>query len=158
MLRKQNKNKKGFTIIELLVVISIIGLLATISVVVLNGARRKSRDTKRISDIRQINTALEMYYNDRYSYPADTQFSSVLGTSYGSALCYEGFVLNTSYCTTTGKIYLGVVPGNPAPGGVSYVYKQLSSGMDYQISFLLEENLEGLLKTDPHYGTPYGIK
>ena len=42
-------NKKGFTIIELLVVISIIGLLSTISVVSLNGARIKSRDAKRVS-------------------------------------------------------------------------------------------------------------
>ena len=55
---KQNR-KKGFTIIELLVVISIIGLLSTISVVSLNGARIKSRDAKRVSDIKQIKTGLD---------------------------------------------------------------------------------------------------
>ena len=43
-------NKKGFTIIELLVVISIIGLLSTISVVVLGSTRKKGRDSKRVSD------------------------------------------------------------------------------------------------------------
>ena len=62
-------NKKGFTLIELLVVIAIIGLLSTLSVVALNGARARARDAKRISDIKQIQTALEMYYNENNAYP-----------------------------------------------------------------------------------------
>ncbi len=63
-------NKKGFTLIELLVVIAIIGLLSTLSVLALNSARARSRDAKRIADIKQIQTALEMYYNDNNTYPA----------------------------------------------------------------------------------------
>ena len=63
------KNKKGFTLIELLVVIAIIGLLSTLSVLALNGARARARDAKRISDIKQIQTALEMYYNENNAYP-----------------------------------------------------------------------------------------
>jgi len=66
------KNKKGFTLIELLVVIAIIGLLSTLSVLALNSARARSRDAKRITDIKQIQTALEMYYNDAGYYPATT--------------------------------------------------------------------------------------
>lgn len=46
--------KKGFTLVELLVVIAIIALLSTLSVVALNSARAKSRDARRLSDIRQI--------------------------------------------------------------------------------------------------------
>jgi len=49
--------------------VAIIGLLATISVVALNNARAKARDTKRVADIKQIQTALEMYFNDAGSYP-----------------------------------------------------------------------------------------
>jgi len=64
------KNKKGFTLIELLVVIAIIGLLSTLSVLALNGARARARDAKRIADIKQIQTALEMYYNDNNIYPS----------------------------------------------------------------------------------------
>ncbi|MDD3285686.1 MAG: prepilin-type N-terminal cleavage/methylation domain-containing protein [Patescibacteria group bacterium] len=63
-------NKKGFTLIELLVVIAIIGLLSTLSVLALNGARARARDAKRIADIKQIQTALEMYYNDNNVYPS----------------------------------------------------------------------------------------
>lgn len=62
-------NKPGFTLIELLVVIAIIGLLSTLSILALNTARARARDAKRIADVRQIQTALEMYYNDMSDYP-----------------------------------------------------------------------------------------
>jgi len=58
------KNKKGFTLIELLVVIAIIALLSTIAVVSLGNARQKARDAKRIADIKQMQTALELDYNN----------------------------------------------------------------------------------------------
>lgn len=63
------KNKKGFTLIELLVVIAIIGLLSTLAVVALNNARAKSRDAKRVADVKQMQTALELYFNDCNQYP-----------------------------------------------------------------------------------------
>ena len=67
------KNRsKGFTLIELLVVIAIIGILSTLSVVALNSARARARDAKRISDIRQIQTALEMFYSANNKYPTST--------------------------------------------------------------------------------------
>jgi len=54
------KHEKGFTLIELLVVIAIIGLLSTLAVVQLNSARGKARDARRISDVKQLSTLLEM--------------------------------------------------------------------------------------------------
>jgi len=54
--------KKGFTLIELLTVVAIIALLASASLASLAVAQRKSRDAKRISDLHQMQIALEYYY------------------------------------------------------------------------------------------------
>ncbi|MFH1822138.1 MAG: prepilin-type N-terminal cleavage/methylation domain-containing protein [Patescibacteria group bacterium] len=68
----ENMNKKGFTLIELLVVIVIIGILATLATVALGSARTKARDARRVSDIKQIQTALELFYNENTRYPSTT--------------------------------------------------------------------------------------
>ncbi|PIS13297.1 MAG: prepilin-type cleavage/methylation domain-containing protein, partial [Candidatus Tagabacteria bacterium CG09_land_8_20_14_0_10_41_14] len=57
------KNKKGFTLIELLVVIAIIGILSSVVLASLNSARKKARDARRVADIKQIQLALEMYFD-----------------------------------------------------------------------------------------------
>ncbi|MBI4224706.1 MAG: prepilin-type N-terminal cleavage/methylation domain-containing protein [Candidatus Sungbacteria bacterium] len=61
---------KGFTLIELLVVISIISLLASVVLASLNSARAKARDARRISDLKQLSTALEFYYDANNAYPS----------------------------------------------------------------------------------------
>jgi general secretion pathway protein G len=63
---------KGFTLIEILVVISIIGFLASVILVGLNNARIKARDAKRIGDMSQMQKGLEIYYNTYRGYPAMT--------------------------------------------------------------------------------------
>lgn len=68
--KKKSCRCRGFTLIELLVVIAIIGILATIVMVSLNTARSKARDARRVSDIRQLQLALQMYYDANGSYPA----------------------------------------------------------------------------------------
>ncbi len=66
----KNKKQKGFTLLELLVVIGIIGLLASILVINLTSARRRARDTKRVADIRSLQTAAEDYYGRSGKYPS----------------------------------------------------------------------------------------
>lgn len=61
--------KNAFTLIELLVVIAIIGVLLSIVMVSLSTARAKARDARRVSDIKNIQLALETYYNDNLKYP-----------------------------------------------------------------------------------------
>jgi len=60
---------KGFTLIELLVVIAVIGLLVSIVLVSLNSAKTKARDARRKEDLKQIQTALYLYYEDYGSFP-----------------------------------------------------------------------------------------
>ena len=69
------KQKKAFTLIELLVVIAIIGVIATISIIALQNARAKSRDAKRVGDAKQIQTALELFFNDNNRYPTAEEFA-----------------------------------------------------------------------------------
>ncbi|MBI3577580.1 prepilin-type N-terminal cleavage/methylation domain-containing protein [Candidatus Gottesmanbacteria bacterium] len=59
----------GFSLMELLVVISIIAVLVTISAVSYTTVNKRSRDTKRKSDIEQLRNALEMYRAENSSYP-----------------------------------------------------------------------------------------
>jgi general secretion pathway protein G len=63
------KNNRGFTLIELLVVIAIIGILSSVVLASLNSARTKSRDAKRLSDIKQLQLALELAFDSGNTYP-----------------------------------------------------------------------------------------
>ena len=146
------KNRKGFTLIELLVVIAIIGLLATLSVVALNNARLKSRDAKRVSDIKQIQTALEMYYVDQNGYPS-LATATALGVTGGNYACLNNTTAGWAAAGCTGTVYMGVVPANPAPNGTAYNYCSATSAtptacaastQSYMITFTLEGNTGGL--------------
>lgn len=64
------RKNKAFTLIELLVVMSIIALLASVVLASLGVVRSRARDARRLSDIRQIQTALESYYSDYGRYPS----------------------------------------------------------------------------------------
>ena len=133
----KRSQSKGFTLIELLVVIAIIGLLSTLAVVALNSARQRSRDAKRVSDIRQIQTALELAFSETNNYP--TESATVLGASTDDVLCNNGgsatFQGDTTGCST---IYMGLVPTNPTPNGAAYTYDSATGSGTYWITFSLE--------------------
>ena len=65
------RTTRGFTLIELLVVIAIIGILSSVVLASLNDARTKSRDAKRIADIKQLQLALELSFDTNGTYPAN---------------------------------------------------------------------------------------
>jgi len=142
------KSKKAFTLIELLVVIAIIGILATVSIISLSNARAKSRDAKRAGDMKQVQTALELFFNDKNRYPTAEEFAL-------------GSVFSTS--TTGTSTYLQIVPDAPTPvdgsctsGQNDFYYSQTDNGNSYTISFCLG-NTTGTLDSGPKCLTPGGI-
>lgn len=109
------KNKKGFTFIEILVVVTIIGVLSAIGVVSYSSAQKKSRDGKRMSDLEAARSALEMYRSDNDVYPDDP----------------NDLVPD----------YLGSLPEDPeAP---DYRYRYNSDGSTYCLCVHLEGNAPG---------------
>lgn len=97
--------KKGFTLIELLVVIAIIGLLATIAVVALSNSRSRARDARRLADIKQIQTALQLYYHEQGGYPSSLGTSIATGTSVYMALVPNAPMPNETNCTVAQNTY-----------------------------------------------------
>jgi uncharacterized protein (TIGR02145 family)/prepilin-type N-terminal cleavage/methylation domain-containing protein len=140
--------KNAFTLIELLVVIAIIGILATVSVIALQNARAKSRDAKRAGDVKQIQTALELFFNDKNRYPTNDEFNS-------------GSVFSTSTAGTS--TYLQIIPTAPTPADGTcttdqntMTYIQNENGNSYTISFCLG-NTTGSLTPGQKCLTPGGI-
>lgn len=126
------KNCKGFTLIELLVVIAIIGLLVTLSVISLNNARAKSRDTKRISDLRQIKTAIDLYYDRYNTWPAITSDACCDGWDQGPCNSDTSFIgaLVTAGIMNTVPVDPSAGTGTGCYGYNYYVYNAGSYGCD----------------------------
>jgi len=147
--------KKGFTLIELLVVIAIIGLLATLSILALNQARARARDAKRIADVRQMQTALELYYNEVGDYPATG------GVVVGEAIDV----------VESGNIYLAAVPAPPTPydgaacadlAADAYTYAKTGLGVSgdasYTINYCLGATINDVEGNILQVASPAGIK
>ncbi len=125
--------KKGFTLIELLVVIAIIGILSTLAVVSLQNARKSARDAKRVADVKQMQTALELYFNDWQKYPATADV-----TTTGSGTIASGTV-----------VYMVTVPSAPTPADGTCsttvnTYDYTGSDASYIIKFCLGGQTGGL--------------
>ena len=132
--------RQGFTLIELLVVIAIIGLLSTLAVIALGSARVKARDSKRLADLKQVQTALELYYTDKNDYPAGNAVN--LGDT--DHFCLNGSGLVTAANCGTSP-YMGQVPLDPkstADTPVYYTYTYSSSS--YTVNATLEGEVSGL--------------
>lgn len=93
-INNRRSAKFGFTLIELLVVIAIIGVLASIVLASLNSARRKSRDSRRITDIKQIQLALELFFDaSGNTYPLGTATCNATTLAWGlEALQTAGYI------------------------------------------------------------------
>lgn len=133
--------RQGFTLIELLVVIAIIGILASVVLASLNSARRKSRDARRLSDMKQIQVALEMYFDGAGSYP--TSDLADLTSKLEAATC-----AGSSACMTK-------VPADPL-SSQTYVYT--GAATDYTLQATLEDTSNPALDTSACTSPNYCVK
>lgn len=143
-MRQLKQNKTGFTLLELLMVVAVIGILIGMVTIVATGIRIRTRDAKRISNIQEIKTALEEYYFDEHAYPsAITVGNPLIGP-------------------TSNKTYLASIPSNPTPRADgscpnnNYTYTQDGSGTSYHLVFCLGVALNDL-SAGTATATPKGI-
>ena len=140
---------KGFTLIELLVVIAIISLLSTSVMASLSSARSKARDSKRMQDMVQIRTALEMYYNDNNRYPLP--YPGVwAGVSTGTCGPGNGQTSGANaYIAGLTPTYISILPTDPGTAGNCNGYLYRSDGTNYK--FLVHASAESY----PTAGKPF---
>ncbi len=121
----KSRDKKGFTLIELLVVIAIIGILSAIVFVNVNNVRKKARDARRLLDMKNIQLALELYYDDKGVYPGNTDNDCSWDAGFnggpGSGDPFIQPLKNGGYMAT---------PGDPITTGIcdGYRYYRYSAG------------------------------
>ncbi len=133
-LRSNLKFNNGFTLLELLIVIIIIGLLALVIVPNLLSGPARARDSQRKADMRTIKTALESYYNDNNSYPTSLQVLTEGTTPYLKTLPTDPKTKQVYVYTTTGnppsnyllKVTLESSGDKEAKSGTTNIY-ELSS-------------------------------
>ena len=139
-LLRNKKATSGFTLIELLVVIAIIGVLATVVLASLNTARRKSRDARRVTDLKQIQLALELY------------FDGFGANQYPTGLLAATPCVNDSGLTPLAtQGYIGAVPHDPASATTCYRYASASINgriTYYHLAGILEDAANPVLNSD----------
>lgn len=170
----RNKNTKGFTLIELLVVIAIIAILSTVVMAGLNSARQKGRDAKRISDVKAVQQALELFSDSCQGYP--NLAPGIIATG---LLTTTDDTVSVTDCATPFGNFMSQLPTNIGPGGEAYYYCGVGVGTaptvlanpltaaagscettvgstSYRIGFNLEGQSGSLVLGD-HVATPSGV-
>ena len=117
-----NKKKRGFSLFELLIVISIIGILTAIVSVAYSGAQKKTRDVRRVEDLKLVQTAAEQYYSQNtYLYPTTYTTGTAWGIggtnileSYPSGPKNEAYGCATDFTCSTSGYCLCVLMENSA--------------------------------------------
>ena len=139
---KISKNKKAFTLVELLVVVAIIGLMAAIATVALNSARAKARDATRTQTLKALRDAVELYYADNGQYPIQT-YSGI------ELYCGGAHIDPPSDSALSVLVpdFMNTLPTDPKNPDYHYEYKSDATGQNYRLAAYME-NLTDLAIND----------
>ena len=144
-------NKRGFTLIELLVVISIISLLSSVVFSSLSSARTKARDAKNLASLKQLQTALALYYDKFGSYPYDPVNYLFLGYDRDGSTTFDTILTPLVTNGFVSQIPHGYnYPNNPFPYEFWYSAFGIACGglpsnyTTYTIMFLSEKTIFNL--------------
>lgn len=135
------KRYQAFSMVELLVAVSIIAMVSVLLFVAFDNAQRFSRDSRRVADVLRMQQALELYHRDEGYYPSSVTFGESLVSS------------------TTGKVYLDKMPVNQIPRAdgecpnQEYSYN-LINPQEYALSFCLSSKTE---KLNSGFNTAYSM-
>jgi len=130
------KLERGFTLIEMLIVVAIIAILAGVVLTGVRGFQANARDTRRVGDMRNAQNWLELYFNRCGHYP---------GAANCAVLNHGGGGAGTSWGTlTTALEGQGITSNVPEPpsGGFDYLYESVGSGTNVNLSYVLGAQLE----------------
>ncbi len=136
------KNKKGFTLIEILVVVAIIAILASVVLIGLGPTRKAGRDARRISDLRQVQSGLELYFNKCGYYPGGTYAA---GTPCNAIQTQNNTWAAMSASLTGSGLGVSAVPVDP--GSTAYQYSTAVGGGSYTIAATLEDGTNPAMKS-----------
>jgi general secretion pathway protein G len=126
-------NKRGFTLIEILIVVAIIAILASIVIVGLGPAQQSGRDARRISDLQSIRTALQLYYGKCGFYPGGAIANGACLSSWANATFAE-----MASSTVNGNFGVSSIPNDPSGGTATYYYSSFTNGTTYTLGAVLE--------------------
>ncbi|OGG13552.1 hypothetical protein A2875_01570 [Candidatus Gottesmanbacteria bacterium RIFCSPHIGHO2_01_FULL_46_14] len=135
----KNKKQYGFTLLELMVVIVILGVLSMIGISAFTSSQIRSRDTKRKADLANFQKSLEFYYNDYNSFPLSDAEGQIICQTDGT-VCPWG----EQFADEKGTIYMIRLPKE---GSGSRRYFYISDGIDYRVYALLENTEDSGLIT-----------
>ncbi len=127
--------RRGFTLVELLVVMAIIGVLAALGVGNYVSTQAKARDSQRKQDLRQLSNALELYLGDYGRYPFDSGGRIAGCPSTTSTPCSWG----SGTFTDGNTVYMKTVTADPS-SSYFYVYEVSSDGQKFRIFVYLENS------------------
>lgn len=171
LVPSETKSRSGFTLIELLVVIAIIAILASIALLSLGPAQKAGRDARRIADLRQMQSILQLYYNKCGYYPGsgapvgspcEADANTVGGsgnnvpdtTISGQGSWNETTGLADVLAETGLLVTAASIPNDPI-GSKSYTYGRNADGSSYVLQAILETE-NSVLKNDID-GFVYGV-